>query len=143
MNTNWYDEVSSIRSEATHYLSGLVDSFDFEELIYDNVPKGERKGAPKDISIKNIEKHIRRIHDNVWTFLSLFGNHFIKIINQDTRVSFTCSLPTTPPEPIGSKIISFREYLNGESGICQTPSLECPMKDSCDAYKKSKSGNMK
>jgi hypothetical protein len=42
VNTDWYDEVRSIRSEATHYLSGFITISSSTELGYFNKPKSER-----------------------------------------------------------------------------------------------------
>ena len=135
MGTSWYDEVRAMRTEATHYLSGFITISSPTELGYFNVPKSERRGTPKDISINDIEKQIRSIYIDVLTFLSSFGNHFVAVINQDTRVALPCLAVSGL---LGARIISLREYLNNESGICQTINFDCPKKDSCEARKKAK-----
>ncbi len=89
-NTNWYDEAHSIRSEATHYLSGLITISSATELGYLNKPKSKRKGVPNNISIDDIKTHVRYIYDNVFVFLFAFGDHFIKIINQDSGIALLC-----------------------------------------------------
>jgi hypothetical protein len=133
--SNWYDEVHGMRSEATHFLSGLISFSSPIELGYFNIPKSTRKEALKKISIDDISKHATQIYNDVLQFLSLYGNHFIAIINQDSRVAMTCL--RTSSELLGVRYISLREYLNGESGICHTKKLDCPKKDSCEARKKS------
>ena len=135
MTTGWYDEVRAIRTEATHYLSGFITISSPTELGYFNIPKSERMGTPQGISINDVEKHIKRIHNDVLTFLSLFGNHFIKVINQDTSVVLPCLISSGL---LGAKRISLKEYLNDESGVCQTINFDCPLKDSCEARKKAK-----
>nr|QNO54288.1 hypothetical protein FGBIHFOD_00028 [Methanosarcinales archaeon ANME-1 ERB7] len=136
VNTDWDDEVRSIRSEATHYLSGFITISSSTELGYFNKPKSERKGTPKNISINDVEKHINQVYDNVCAFLSAFGDHFLKIVNQDSRIALPCI--RTSSGLIGTKSISLREYLNNEAGICLTSDFDCPLKDSCNAHRKSK-----
>jgi len=126
--TNWCDEVHSIRGEAIHFLSGFVTISDATKLGYFNKPKSTRKGTPDRISIGDIEKHLRGIHEGVCTFLFAFGNTFIKIINQDSRVAIPCIYRCGL---IGTYHISLREYLNNAPGICGTPKFDCPLKDSC------------
>ena len=133
--TSWYDEVHAIISETTHYLSGFITISSYTELGYFNVPKSKRVSTPKDISINDVEKHIRQIYNDVLIFLSFFGNHFITIINQDTLVALPCLISSGL---LGVKSISLREYLNDESGICHTINFDCPKKDSCEARKKVK-----
>ena len=135
MATSWYDEVRAIRTEATHYLSGFITIPSPTELGYFNVPKSERRDTPKGILINDVEKHIKRIYNDVFTFLSLFGNHFITVINQDTRVVLPCLVISGL---LGAKRISLREYLNNESGMCHTINFDCPKKDSCEARRKAK-----
>lgn len=135
MATSWYDEIRAIRTESTHYLSGFITIPSPTELGYFNVPKSERKGTPKGISINDVEKHIKRLYNDVFTFLSLFGNHFITVINQDTRVVLPCLIISGL---LGAKRISLKEYLNNESGMCHTINFDCPKKDSCEARKKNK-----
>jgi hypothetical protein len=124
-------------SETTHYLSGLIIISNPTKLGYFNVPKGTRKGSPKtDIRIQDIEGHIEQVYNSVLTFLGLFGNHFIGIINQENRIPQVCQ--NASMKVIGSKTISLQEYLNHESGICFTTQIQCPERDSCDAYKRAK-----
>jgi len=129
----WYDEVRAIRAEATHYLSGFITVSSSTKLGYTNVSKSKRKGAPKEISIKDVEKHIKGIYDGVLRFLSSFGNHFINVIDKDVPVVLPCLVVSGL---IGAKRISLKEYLNDESGTCHTTKLDCPRKDSCEARKK-------
>lgn len=131
--TSWYDEVRAIRAEATHYLSGFITINSPTELGYFNVPKSQRNGTLKDISIYDVEKHIRQMYSDVFTFLFSFGNHFIKVIDQDNPVVLTCLVTSGL---IGAKRISLEEYLNNESGICHTVNFDCPKKDSCEARNK-------
>jgi hypothetical protein len=131
--TNWYKEVQAIRAEATHYLSGFITVSSPTELGYTNIPKSKRNGTPKDISIKDVEKHIKGIYNDVLKFLSSFGNHFITVIDQNVSVVLVCLVVSGL---IGAKRISLKEYLNGESGVCHTMKFDCPKKDSCEARKK-------
>lgn len=130
-NTNWCDEVHAIRTEATHYLSGLITISKATELGYLNKPKSRRKGVPGNISIDDIKTHVNQIYDDVFAFLFAFGDHFIKIINQNSGVTLPCL--RTSSGLIGTKIITLSEYLNNEPGICGGFGFDCPIKSSCRA----------
>jgi len=134
-NTNWYDEVRSMRAEATHFLSGFIVFPSSTELGYLNVPQSEKKNTPENISIGDIEKHVKKLYGDVNAFLFAFGNHFIKIINQDTPIPLVCLASSGL---LGAKSISLREFLNKESGVCITPNFNCPEKDTCQARIKHK-----
>jgi hypothetical protein len=130
-NTQWYDEVHSIRSEATHYLSGFITISSHSEPGYFNRPKSGGNSVLENISIDDIEGHTRQLYDNVKEFLSAFGAHFIEIIDQDARVPLPCI--RTSSGLIGAKSMSLKEYLNNEPGICSTPDFNCPIAKSCKA----------
>jgi hypothetical protein len=131
----WYDEVHAMRTEATHFLSGMVVFPGPEEFGYFNIPKSERQGTPKTISINNIEEHVKHLFNEVLDFLSSFGDHFIDIINQDSKVAMICFyLPLSGRLCV--KNISLREYLEKQPGICQTTDVDCPLKSSCVARKR-------
>jgi hypothetical protein len=135
-STRWYDEIHGMRSETTHYLSGLIVISSSTKLGYFNVPKGTRKDSPKDIRIQDIEGHIEQVHSDVLTFLNLFGNHFIKVIDRENQIPQVCQ--SISMKIIGARRISLREHLNHESGICLTTKNPCPERDSCEAYIKAK-----
>lgn len=132
--TEWYNEVNAMRTEATHFLSGMIAIHSPTELGYYNLPKDQRQGTPEKIQIADVEKHVKEIYQSVLAFLSEFGNHFIAVINQDCRVAKICCV--IPRVGIGAKMISLREYLNDQAGICQTTAFDCPEKNSCKARKK-------
>ena len=131
--TDWYDEVSAIRSEATHYLSGLIVFPSPAKLGYANIPKSKRRGTPDKILINNIENHLKQIYGELLTFLSLFGRHFLKILNPDSRLSYMC-LSSSSKKMIGSRSISLKELLASEKWTCQG-SATCPARRTCDAKK--------
>lgn len=133
--TSWYNEVHTMRTEATHYLSGVVVLPDRKELGYINTPKSAREGTPKEISIISIEKHVRRLYDDVLNFLYFFGDHFIRMIDHKSRIAVICYyLPSS--KLLCVKNISLDEYLKNEPGICQTINVDCPDMSSCIARKK-------
>ena len=132
--SKWYDEVNAMRTEATHFLSGMITISRPSQLGYFNVPKDPREGAPKEIQIADVEKHVKDVYLGVLTFLSMFGNHFVTMINQDSRVAQICYI--IPRVGIGGRLISLREHLNGQPGVCQTPLFDCPNKNSCKARNK-------
>ena len=73
------------------------------------------------------------MYDNVWVFLFAFGDHFIKIVNQDSCIALPCIRSSSGL--IGTKSISLRGYLNNDAGIYLTPTFDCPLKDSCKAHR--------
>jgi hypothetical protein len=132
-NTDWYDEVNSMRSEAIHFLSGIITFSSPTELGYINIPKNNRKGAQHNIRIQDVEKHTRGIYFSVRTFVSEFAKHFLTVLEQDNSIIHTCHI--IPNSGAGYKKISLNEFLKNEAGICQTPEFQCPEKDSCRARK--------
>jgi hypothetical protein len=136
--TKWYDEIHAMRSEATHYLSGLIVISSPANLGYVNVPKGTKKGTPANISIADVKKHVEQIHSEVFTFLDLFGNHFIKIIDHDTKVTLVCQ--NASGQIVGARNISLKEYFDNKAGVCLKLKTknDCPEKHSCEAYNKVK-----
>ena len=128
-----YEEIHSIRSESTHYLSGFITLSGPTELGYFNNVKSKRTGGSEKISIDSIGKHIEKVYDDVLEFVDSFGNHFINFIPKDSPITLLCLITTSGR--IGFKNISLGEYLNGEQGVCYTPEMDCPLKESCMAYK--------
>jgi hypothetical protein len=137
-STDWYDEVHAMRSETTHYMSGFIVNPTPTTFGYMNTPRSGRADAPKKISIDNVEQHVNCLFNEVIAFLSSFGSIAIKALDANLQSSQICYLL---PEKglLCARIISLREYLAGESGICQTTDVSCPEMDSCIARKKSKS----
>lgn len=130
---NWYDEVSAIRGEATHFLSGFIIISKEGEPGYFNKPKGDRKGTPADISKESIEKHILEIYQNIDIFLLRFGDHFIQKINPDLRVPKICLLDGT--KYVGARERSLNDIIHHRTGICHTPLYQCPIRHICGAFK--------
>jgi hypothetical protein len=127
----WYDEVHSLRSESIHFLSGMIMGADGNELGYFNVPKSSRKGKLNKIKIDSIRDHIDIIYRSVEKFLLLFGNHFINILDKESKASFPCI--RTPSGLIGVEERSLHEYFSSLQGRCVTSKLDCPLRDSCKA----------
>jgi hypothetical protein len=131
-NTSWFDEVHVMRAESTHYLSGLITIPSSTTLGYVNLPKSQREGSLGRIKIGDVEKHIKQIHNDVRTFLTLFGNHFVPILNQDSHLSLVCI--SSSDKVIGTRSISLKEYLNHEQWTCQG-SKECSERERCQTKK--------
>ncbi len=129
----WYDEVRSMRSEFTHFLTGMLVSFEDDIPGYINKPKSQRKDTLEKIEIKNVIQHAQYIYDNLVKFLEAFGKHFIDLINRDVRVLEICGL--TQDFFVGTKLISYNEKKDGKAGICQTFKLDCPKANDCEARK--------
>jgi hypothetical protein len=129
-SAQWYDEVHTMRSEATHFMSGFIVNPTPESFGYMNTPISERAGAPEKISIDNVEEHVNSLFAEVLSFLSSFGNISLRLLDQNCKVPQICYF--IPKDGlICVKIISLKEQMAGESGICQTTEVNCPEKDTC------------
>lgn len=132
VKSSWYGEIHLMRSESTHYLSGFVSYSDGTKLGYFNKPKSERGKPPAEIKVDNIEEHVKILFESLIQFLIAFGDHFITLLNSTSRVYQVCLFNSGR---IGVRLISLKEYLNGESGECQTKAFDCPEKNVCKARK--------
>jgi hypothetical protein len=126
-STDWYEEVHSIRSQSTHYLSGFAILFGEDEIGYSNTPIGE-EGTSKKISIPNIDTHIRSVKKEFTDFIAQFGKIFVKVINQDSKIVYPCL--SAKNEVIGYSSISLREYTEGEEWKCEVYG-GCPNRNEC------------
>jgi hypothetical protein len=126
--TDWYEEVHSIRSQSTHFLSGFVVLFGEIELGYSNIPIGKRKGTPEKLSIASIEEHIKGVKEKFTDFIAQFGKIFVKVIDQDSKVTYVCLSPKN--DVIGHLSISLQEYSKGEEWKCEVP-IGCPNRGLC------------
>ncbi len=130
--TSWYDEINPMRDEVVHYFSGLVTMGDSGRLGYINIPKSRREDVLKEIKIDDVEKHVKQTCSNVGEFLLLFSNHFLKILNQSSRIPLVCL--SSSDRIIGYRLISLKECLNDEEGVCLR-SYDCPKRATCQASK--------
>jgi hypothetical protein len=73
----------------------------------------KRAGTPVKISIENIETHVEQPYTNAKQFLKLFADHFLKIINQDSKIILPCI--SSSNKIISKRSISLKEYLNYET----------------------------
>lgn len=131
--TDWYDEIHSIRSESTHFLSGFITIDTSGAPGYFNKPMSVRNGSTPQISKDNIRQHIDEIYGNVDRFLERFGDHFIKKIDPDIRIAHICLL--IDGGYLGCRSQSLNDIFHKLPGICITRNVNCPFKNSCGAYK--------
>ncbi len=129
----WYDEVNAIRGEATHFLSGFTTISKDGEPGYFNEPKGDRQRTPQKISLGSVEKHIQEIFRQVDIFLLRFGDHFIQKIDPNKRMPNMCMLDGKGY--VGFRERSINEIINQRPGICHTPLYQCPVRQSCEAFR--------
>lgn len=131
--TDWYNEVRAIRTEATHYLSGLIVLSGETTLGYFNVPKSLRKRPAVPITINDVEAHIKEVYHNFSRFLSLFGSHFVKIIDQDATSVLVCV--SASDQVVGMRSIMLKEALRHEEWKC-TGRDNCPERPLCKTRKR-------
>jgi hypothetical protein len=132
-SVGWFDEVRAIRSEATHFLSGIITISKNGEPGYFNTPKNKREGSLQEISKESIEKHISEIYQNVATFLTQFGDHFIQKIDSSKKIAKPCLL--NGEKFMGAREFTLNDVRNKTPGICHLPLYECPVRHMCDAFK--------
>jgi len=132
--TKWYDEINRARAEIAHFLFGLVTISDSSGLGYliPN-PQNRRAGTPERIKINSIEQHVKQTLTNVNQFLKEFADHFLKIIDQNSRTTFVCI--SSSDTVMGARSYSLKEYLNGGHGVCEHGWQNCSEIDFCRAKK--------
>jgi len=130
---DWYDEIRSMRTEFTHFLSGTVVSFKSDIPGYLNKQKSERKHKNEKIEIEDIISHSKDIYKNLSIYLEILGKHLLSFIDKDIRVSEICGITTTGRMCV--KMISYNEKKKGLPGICQTFKFPCPRSHECTARK--------
>jgi len=129
----WYDEVHALRSEATHFLSGIITISKNGEPGYFNTPKSRRKEAMQKISKDSIEKHILKIHQNIDIFLTQYGDHFIQKIDPNKKIVKVCLL--NGEKYVGAREFTLNDIINKKPGFCHLPLYQCPIRHSCQAFK--------
>jgi hypothetical protein len=131
--TEWYDEVNRARDEITHFIAGLVTIGDSKGLGYlISNPQNRRAGMHEKINISSIEQHVRQTLTNINQFLKEFADHFLKIIDQNSRATFVCL--SSSDTVMGARSYSLKEYLNKGYGVCEHK-WNCLEVDSCKAKK--------
>jgi len=131
-DTGWYDEIRGMRDESTHFLSGLIIMAGLTQLGFGNIPTSTRKDAIKKYRVDDIEKHIKQLYVDALTFLSLFGEHFVNIINQEAKIAIPCV--SADDKQIGVRGISLKECLSGEKWTC-LGGKDCIARSACDTKK--------
>lgn len=132
---DWYNEVQSYRTEATHYLSGFIFISDTGEPGYLNKPNSDRQGAPENISIDNIKQHVIELYDKVCSFILEFSRHFLltKCI-KDQPIADICL--RRADGGIGTRTITLSHYLSGRPPTCVALDFYCPHEGECEALDK-------
>jgi len=127
----WYEEVHSIRSEATHFLTGLVNPSDSNEPCYSYKETYNGRGyAQEKINIKNVEMHVINLQRNLEEFLNAFSKHFREIkLNRDISVKEPCLI--TDERKILFRSITLDDYLNQRPRKCNELEFDCPHKEKC------------
>ncbi|MDD3247836.1 MAG: hypothetical protein PHF18_13470 [Methanosarcina sp.] len=129
--TDWYVEVHAIRSEATHFLTGLISTSESSGPCYSyKKAYNQRKGAPNEINIENVEDHVKEIQRKLVLFLSEYSKHFINLkFNKDKTVRVICLRTDDGNELFYS--ITLNDYLNKRPRKCDTLEFDCPHKEKC------------
>lgn len=128
----WCDEIHNIRSESTHFLSGLVTS-NQNTQGYWNEPQSMREGTPQKIDIVSIKDHVENIQKSLLDFIDKYGKIFIEKIEGDAPIHQICQFQKGL---IGVRVITLNEFLKGHSGKCKDINFDCQKAKECPARKK-------
>lgn len=132
---DWYDEVHSMRSEATHFLSGSIFISDSESPGYLNYKRyNERKGHSKsNINKEDIEKHVVETYNKVYSFVMNASNIFIdQRCNKDEPIGELCLFGSLS----GVRTMTLNDYLLKKSPKCEALDFVCPVEEICNASNK-------
>jgi hypothetical protein len=134
-SADWYDEVHSMRSEATHFLSGFIFISDIDEPGYlISKPYSNRKGHSEEIEVENIEKHIRETYNNLYFFVNKFSKHFIELrCNKDKPIGSLCLCGGGLS---GVRTMTINDILLRNPPRCEALEFNCPVEEKCTALNK-------
>lgn len=130
---SWYDEVERIRSEYTHFLTGMIISNTSGVIEYVNKPLSNRKTAIGKIARDDIIKHVSYVREELGRFLDELGKHLIDTMDKDVRIATICGI--TAGGLLGVRLQSFNEMTGGKPGICKSYKFDCPDADTCATRK--------
>jgi len=135
-SSKWYDEAHSMRSEATHYLSGFIFISDMEEPGYLNDKVySKRKGHAEKIEVENIEKHVREMYNNLYAFINEFSRHFIELrCNKEKPVGSLCLYGGGGLS--GVRTMTLNDYFLRNPPRCEALEFNCPVEEKCNALNK-------
>jgi hypothetical protein len=127
----WYDEMEKIRSEYTHFLTGMIVSNKNGSIEYYNKPLSQRHTDAIRIEIPDIIKQASEIMDKLILFLNNLGKYLIDTMDKDVRVAIVCGLTTSGS--LGVRLQSYNQIAFGKPGICQSFNMDCPDAHTCPA----------
>lgn len=124
-SAKWYDEVHSMRSEATHYLSGFIFISDIEEPGYLNSKVySERKRHTEGIEVENIEKHVRETYNSLYAFINELSKHFIELrCNKKKPIGSLCLYGGGGLS--GVRTMTLNDYLLKNPPRCESLEFDC------------------
>ena len=129
----WYDEIRVMRAEFTHFLSGILVSFQTGVPGYMNKISSKRKDTQERIEKKDISEHAEHILEQLISFLRRSGEYFLNYIDKDVKIPHLCGV--TNNGRIGARNLSYNDMMTGYHGVCAVPGLTCPDADVCKARK--------
>lgn len=138
--TDWYDEVNACRSEATHFLSGIITYDEDDVPGYFNRAMSQRKGAPSETSKDNLMQHVELLNREVQDFLEAFGGCFLARTDPASERTIFCLRRISTGQTY-TKNISLEDVLNGKQGTCSSSEVTCPRRRTCPAYENLLSSN--
>jgi hypothetical protein len=133
-SADWYDEVHSMRSEATHYLSGFIFISNTGEPGYLNKKPYSKRGTTQEkIKIENIEKHVKETYNKLYSFVNEFSKHFVELrCNKDKPVAGLCLCGGLT----GVRTMTLKDYLLRNPPRCVALEFNCPVEEKCTAVNK-------
>ncbi|TKJ17464.1 hypothetical protein CEE44_02925 [Candidatus Woesearchaeota archaeon B3_Woes] len=120
-NLDWYDKLNTIRSEPTHFLSGLI-TFDKDENgiyipKYFNIIKSDRNKKVFKTDKINIDLDFaHELGNNISEFLEFYGKHFISTLdsNEQTKISTVLLNENTGEASIKQVSVKLKDLISGK-----------------------------
>lgn len=133
--TDWYDEVHSMRTEATHYLSGIIfiSSSGMPGYLNNKLYDERTEHSDNIIDKEDIEKHVAETYNKVYSFVMNISKHFIELrCNKNKPIGELCLLGGLS----GVRTTTLNSYLLKRPPRCEALEFDCPVEEKCNAFNK-------
>ncbi|WP_410510076.1 hypothetical protein RSJ42_08140 [Methanosarcina hadiensis] len=131
--TDWYDEIHSMRTEATHYLSGFIFISDSGVPGYFNDKPYSMRGNTEIIDEEDIEKHVVETYNKVYSFVMQISKHFMELrCNKNKPIGELCLIGSRS----GVRTMTLNDYLHQNPPRCEALEFNCPVEEKCTALNK-------
>ena len=129
---SWYENLHTMRTEATHYLPGFV--FHSENGL--GILYRDMEHSDKRIEIDNIQEYMVTLHREINIFLTKYGDYHLRnFLKEDHKTFHPCPIPHPNGEGYlaGGRTITLKEYLQKKPGQCVGLDVPCQNRAKCPA----------